>query len=1017
MKKMHHSIKRAVVIALCAIPCICLLAFLLFNMQLTNISTKQMSNSVTKIEIAQKRLEQAATQNKEATQMYSDFNRAKVDTVAYFLETHASYDNYDALFSTWDLNDYCLMDANNQPIVSSNTMSDDLLQALSETHELVKNQDYYYVSSLSDGRTLYAGRNMQKTLDTLFTQINGTLNLSNIKVGKEGFLILVDDQTGKVLHHENSAFMHQPAKELGIQKHDDLTPYRQKIQGTEYYIVNKSTPYGTLYALTEQKELSSLAFSSSLLSLSILFVAICLLIVYAVVLEKDQHQKEHNPEDYLRLKEHLYVNRYILHKLRNIALIGVIAIFLITMYAQTLADLSRQSEIFNRKLTSIEEILDTNDSSIEHLTAQYSEEYSNRAQNIAFLLQEDPLMIDDNVLETLAKKAQITSIYVFNERGTVDATNTVYKDFGISNSSQNQSYPFWNVIKGYTDVYVQKAGKDDTFMHPYMQYVGVKRMDKKGMVQIGMKPTRLETRLETTELDYVLSNIAVENKGVLFAVNESENNISSSRNKKLLGKPFEQMGLRESALKDGYIGFQTLLDEEYFVMSKQHISTLDTDTLNQDALTKEMSNFIMTAVPLDTLYQGKIETALLISLYALILMLIISCFIVFSKMPYSLTEEGKKHAVSAEQHQKDRFFKLFSRTVQSASSRWDGTNVRWNDKSPEQKFSQIVSYMLFFIVAFLLIYVALPQRYQNVFSILPFIMSKKWEMGLNLFSLSYIAIFALQVIVISTVIRKLLMRSLHHFGTRSETIGRLLNSFIKYASILVLLFYSLTIMGFDSGALLASAGILSLVVGLGAQSLIGDILAGIFIVFEGEFRVGDIVTVGDWCGTVLEIGIRTTKIESMSKNIKIINNSAVSGVVNMTKQYSYASTDVGIEYGESLERVESVLQKELPNIKEHLPAIVTGPFYKGVSMLGDSSVNIRIVAQCLESDRMQLIRDLNREMKLLLDRNDISIPFPQIVINTPVEHEKATRGEKKRAAEFVQEQKELSQNIPIQDGK
>jgi small conductance mechanosensitive channel len=219
-------------------------------------------------------------------------------------------------------------------------------------------------------------------------------------------------------------------------------------------------------------------------------------------------------------------------------------------------------------------------------------------------------------------------------------------------------------------------------------------------------------------------------------------------------------------------------------------------------------------------------------------------------------------------------------------------------------------------------------------------------------------------------------------------------------------------MGLNTASLLTSAGILSIVVGLGAQSLISDILAGIFIVFEGEFRVGDIVTIGDFRGTVLEIGIRTTKIEDFLGNIKIYNNSSISGVLNMTKEYSTVPITLAIEYGESLERVETVLDEEFPKIKEKLTNIVSGPFYKGVSSLGDNSVNLLVIAQCLEADRIQVTRDLNREIYLAFNRHNINVPFPQVTVSyLKDEKTKTTRKDKKNAENFVTEQKEASVGV------
>lgn len=252
----------------------------------------------------------------------------------------------------------------------------------------------------------------------------------------------------------------------------------------------------------------------------------------------------------------------------------------------------------------------------------------------------------------------------------------------------------------------------------------------------------------------------------------------------------------------------------------------------------------------------------------------------------------------------------------------------------------------------------------------------------------------------------------------ASIIGLLCIIFILYINFAVIgtVFYCMNHLGINTSTLLASAGLLTLIVGLGAQALVGDIIAGVFNVFESEFHVGDVITIGDWRGTVLEIGIRTTKVEDANQNIKIFNNAEIKGVINMTQHYSFVICDIGIDYNESLEYVENVLERELPLIANHIPEIENGPYYKGVVSLGDSSVVIRILAQCQEADSIQLKRDLNRELKLVFDRNNINIPFPQVVLHQAsevadkertsmehVDHEAAKR--------FIESQKEASKDM------
>ncbi len=275
---------------------------------------------------------------------------------------------------------------------------------------------------------------------------------------------------------------------------------------------------------------------------------------------------------------------------------------------------------------------------------------------------------------------------------------------------------------------------------------------------------------------------------------------------------------------------------------------------------------------------------------------------------------------------------------------------------------------------------------------------------------SYFVFFLGASYILRTVLR-LLAEPLK----KGKAIVDIVSSLIKYVAVIVLAFFVLKAFGVDTTTILAGIGILGLVVGLGAQPLITDILAGLFIVFEGVFDVGDIIVYNGFRGTVKDIGIRTTQIVDTSGNIKIINNSNLKDVVNMTNQLSLAICDMSIEYGESLERVESILKEHFNEIKEAIPDIKDGPYYKGVSQLADSAVVLRFAAYCEEGARYQVERDMNRQFKLLFDKNNINIPFPQIVLNQPTSFEGTTKKQQIDAQTFVAEQRESSRGLAEDD--
>ncbi len=243
-------------------------------------------------------------------------------------------------------------------------------------------------------------------------------------------------------------------------------------------------------------------------------------------------------------------------------------------------------------------------------------------------------------------------------------------------------------------------------------------------------------------------------------------------------------------------------------------------------------------------------------------------------------------------------------------------------------------------------------------------------------SLSYI----ICILSASYLLRKMLALSFRWLK-RGQSIISLLCSFLKYVAAVIIIFAILATFGVDTNALIAGLGILSLIVGLAIQPLLQDIIAGIFVVFEKTYDVGDVVVVDTFRGTVTEIGIRTTKIKDAGGDIKVINNSDIRTLVNMTGDLSYAISEVDIEYGENLERVEKIIEENLPAMREQIPAITDGPYYKGVVSLGASGVKLRLVAQCKEDAKFQTQRDMLRQIKLIFDANHISIPFTQVVVH------------------------------------
>lgn len=248
-------------------------------------------------------------------------------------------------------------------------------------------------------------------------------------------------------------------------------------------------------------------------------------------------------------------------------------------------------------------------------------------------------------------------------------------------------------------------------------------------------------------------------------------------------------------------------------------------------------------------------------------------------------------------------------------------------------------------------------------------------------SISIVFFIGILFYVISVII-KLFTRN----NTRRETIGILITSITKFACMVIVLILVLSAWNVPTPTLLAGAGIVGLAVSFGAQGLLEDVFAGLSIIFEKQFVVGDFVEVENFRGEVIEIGPRNTRIKNIFGNILIIANSDIREIINLSEDLSSAISEISIEYSADIEKVEEIIKSNLPSIKDKIPEIIKGPIYNGVDKLGDSGVVVRVVAHCEEKDRIDVRRALNKELKRILDENGINIPFPQLVIHQAVQN-------------------------------
>ncbi len=213
------------------------------------------------------------------------------------------------------------------------------------------------------------------------------------------------------------------------------------------------------------------------------------------------------------------------------------------------------------------------------------------------------------------------------------------------------------------------------------------------------------------------------------------------------------------------------------------------------------------------------------------------------------------------------------------------------------------------------------------------------------------------------------------------TILKLMDNIIKYMLLAIGIVMVLGEFGIDTKSLIASLGAVGVVVGLAFQDTLKDFFAGIFILLEDQYRVGDTVTISGFKGEVVSIGMKTTKIKAYTGEVKMVSNRNITEVINHSLEDSVAIVDVQVAYESDLDHVEQVLQDFCNELTKDIPDLTGDVTVAGIENLNEGGITYRITAPTKALAQYGVQRTIRKEVKKTLDDAHITIPYPQLVIH------------------------------------
>ncbi len=232
-------------------------------------------------------------------------------------------------------------------------------------------------------------------------------------------------------------------------------------------------------------------------------------------------------------------------------------------------------------------------------------------------------------------------------------------------------------------------------------------------------------------------------------------------------------------------------------------------------------------------------------------------------------------------------------------------------------------------------------------------------------------------IIISIINRLVSKRKKKTNHKKEDTVINLIKNVIKYLIIIIVILMILEVYGVNTTSILASLGIVGVVVGLAFQDTMKNMLAGIFIIFDNRYNVGDFVKINDFSGTVVNLGLQTTKIQAYTGEIFTISNSSISTVINYSEANTRVMIDLGVSYNTDINKLEKVLNglnnkiSKISDVKGDLELL-------GLDSFNSSDMTYKITVLCNPNTHLSVRRKILKIIKEEFDKNGIEIPYTQI---------------------------------------
>ena len=812
--------------------------------------------------------------------------------------------------------------------------------------------------------------------------------LSGITIGRSGSVLAVSDEDGIILSCSDHDLEGRPVEEMKIRlegSSSDATlstlmeafPEAGRIQsvslgGKKYYASRVKERHTLMLALYPEDDImDSIGSAASLIvHLLALFTGISVVYAFFHLRNTDENQS--------RSHGHYTWNSALAGRLRVIAVITCACLLAASVYLQALSAYAESFRYTAGKVDSVVDRLGKNDEKADLLEKWFENENLVKCRVLRCILDHTPAdKLSRGYLASLSTGLGVRNIYIYDENGNLTLTDSPF----IRNTL-DPSDPFYALLTDRSELV--GTPERDMDSGEFRQKVGLSLLNDDqeciGLIVIDTDPAVYDEIKGNLDYRSVCDQLSLKDETSVIVLGSEDlivRYLSEFRGGRrsagldsynYTGCPASDMGISADSLRDHYNGSMTVLDSRYFVSVRRY---------------KDYFLLIMRPWMQISSEHLWMMAAALINSAALAAVLIL-----FSCLDRKPAEAGKTPGGAGanagvkkirdrlrirNQSVNESIGSLMKKKKPYFEQRWPEDSIPWKDKTPSQKFSVVLKYILILTMMDIILHV----RTSNDNTIWYYCFQGQWESGVNLYSITACLINALELFVIRLILHKFLYLIAKAVGPKGETICHLLDSCSVYILLIVGVFLCLSHFGVNAQELSLTGGVAGVIFGIGCQSIVSDIFAGILMVFEGVVHVGDFVTYSGQHGIVLSIGVRTTRLKWYNDETFIRNNEFRNYIIS----HQQASCELCLGADESVDRVEDILKKELPAVHDNLSKLagemIEGPIYDGARHIEKEGTVLSFSVFCRATLSDWMPRALDRELKQMCERNQIIIKIPE----------------------------------------